>query len=79
MSNIINLQNPVIVVIQPEITQTYTSYEIIRFEDDGETIKCLTNLGYVTVYDKDDYPRDGIFELNKTATIALVTAQIQNL
>jgi hypothetical protein len=75
----IELDNPVTIVVQPEITNEITAYTLIRFEDDGETIRALTDLGYVTLFTGSAYPVGGIFGLDRKDTIDLVTNEIEKL
>lgn len=75
----IELDESIIIIKQPLITNEVTAFTLIKFEDDGETIKALTDLGYVTIYDNNNYPEGGIFNLDKEDVIMITKTIIQNL
>jgi hypothetical protein len=75
----INLDEPIDRIIQEEIKETLNSFYIIKWEDTGTEINCATNLGLISLYNLDDYPRGGIFNLNESDLIDLVKSKITGL
>jgi hypothetical protein len=73
------LDEPIIQVIQEEITREITEFQILKYEDNGTQIKALTNLGYVITHDGTGYPEGGIFSLRPKDIDDVVVVEIENL
>lgn len=75
----IEFTRPINRVIQKEIKEEFTHFIILKFEDDGETISAITDFGYILIYGVDNYPRNGIFGLDRNVIVDLVKTEIESI